>query len=83
MKFLIEVQERNWYRISWWFHQLVSEMENSVREGWNAELDELRDIAKNGKTTLLKLKDQLTAETGIFIPLKFGYNNLGYYIEVH
>ncbi|MEL0010732.1 MAG: DNA mismatch repair protein MutS, partial [Bacteroidota bacterium] len=30
-----------------------------IREGWNAELDELRDITKNGKQYIAKIKDEL------------------------
>lgn len=55
---------------------------NMIREGFNAELDELRDIARNGKTYIAKIKDQLSAESGI-PSLKIGYNKVfGYYIEV-
>ena len=53
-----------------------------IREGVNVELDELRDIAKNGKNYIAQIKDQLSAETGI-PSLKIGYNKVfGYYIEV-
>lgn len=55
---------------------------NLIREGFNAELDELRDIARNGKTYIAKIKDKLSAETGIS-SLKIGYNKVfGYYIEI-
>jgi len=53
-----------------------------IREGLNDELDELRDIAKNGKDYIAQIKDQLSAESGI-PSLKIGYNKVfGYYIEV-
>jgi len=53
-----------------------------IRSGWNPELDELRDIAQNGKKYIAKIKDTLTQEVGI-PSLKIGYNKVfGYYIEV-
>jgi len=53
-----------------------------IREGWNAELDELRDIAKNGKQYIAKIKDELVQQSEI-PSLKIGYNKVfGYYIEV-
>ncbi|MGM0506395.1 MAG: DNA mismatch repair protein MutS [Bacteroidota bacterium] len=52
------------------------------REGVNETLDELRDIAVNGKEYIASIRDQLTKETGIS-SLKIGYNKVyGYYIEV-
>ncbi|MEO1023479.1 MAG: DNA mismatch repair protein MutS [Bacteroidota bacterium] len=55
---------------------------NMIRDGFNAELDELRDIARNGKQYIAKIKDQLSVESGI-PSLKIGYNKVfGYYIEV-
>ena len=53
-----------------------------IKAGWNPELDELRDIAQNGKKYIAKIKDALTQEVGIST-LKIGYNKVfGYYIEV-
>lgn len=53
-----------------------------IKSGWNQELDELRDIAQNGKKYIAKIKDALTQEAGI-PSLKIGYNKVfGYYIEV-
>ncbi|MDX1586088.1 MAG: DNA mismatch repair protein MutS, partial [Balneolaceae bacterium] len=52
------------------------------KDGFNEELDELRDIARNGKQYISKIKKELTEETGIG-SLKIGYNKVfGYYIEV-
>ncbi|MEX2602358.1 MAG: DNA mismatch repair protein MutS [Balneolaceae bacterium] len=52
------------------------------REGYHEELDELRDIARNGKEYIARIKDKLSKETGIS-SLKIGYNKVyGYYIEV-
>lgn len=55
---------------------------NMIRPGFNAELDELRDVARNGKKYIAQIKDKLAAEAGI-PSLKIGYNKVfGYYIEV-
>lgn len=55
---------------------------NMIREGFNAELDELRDIARNGKKYIAQIKDKLSQDSGI-PSLKIGYNKVfGYYIEV-
>lgn len=53
-----------------------------IRSGVDAELDELRDIAFQGKDYLLRLQAREIETTGI-PSLKIGYNNVfGYYIEV-
>ncbi|MBL0066465.1 MAG: DNA mismatch repair protein MutS [Bacteroidetes bacterium] len=53
-----------------------------IREGVNAELDELRSIAYHGKDYLLKIQQREAERTGI-TSLKVGFNNVfGYYIEV-
>jgi DNA mismatch repair protein MutS len=53
-----------------------------IREGFNTELDELRDIAKNGKKYIAEIKDDLAKQHSI-PSLKIGYNKVfGYYIEV-
>ena len=53
-----------------------------VKEGFNAELDELRDIVKNGKGYLADIQMREQERTGIK-KLKIGYNRVfGYYIEV-
>lgn len=53
-----------------------------IRTGVDAELDELRDIAFQGKDYLLRLQAREIEATGI-PSLKIGYNNVfGYYIEV-
>jgi DNA mismatch repair protein MutS len=81
LKLLLEVQERIEKAI-------VDDPPASVRDGgifedgFNDELDELRDIARNGKNYIKEIKDELAAETGIS-SLKIGYNKVyGYYIEV-
>ena len=53
-----------------------------IRDGVNAELDDLRHIAYSGKDYLLQIQERETAATGI-ASLKIGYNNVfGYYLEV-
>ena len=55
---------------------------NIFARGINAELDELRDIQRNGKDYLLRMQQREIEETGIS-SLKIGYNNVfGYYLEV-
>ena len=53
-----------------------------VADGVNAQLDELRQIAYNGKDYLLQLQQRESERTGI-PSLKISFNNVfGYYIEV-
>ena len=53
-----------------------------IRDGVNAELDELRHIAYSGKDYLLQIQEREAQQTGIS-SLKVGYNNVfGYYLEV-
>jgi DNA mismatch repair protein MutS len=53
-----------------------------IREGFQAELDKLRDIQQNGKGWIAKLEEQERKRTGIK-SLKVGYNRIfGYYLEV-
>src|SRR5690606_17905738 len=53
-----------------------------VRDGYSEELDELREIARNGKQYLARLQAQESARTGI-PSLKIGYNKVfGYYLEI-
>ncbi|TVR17246.1 MAG: DNA mismatch repair protein MutS, partial [Balneolaceae bacterium] len=81
LKLLLDVQDR----IS---NALTEEPPASIRdggmfaEGFNEDLDELREIARNGKKYIARIKDQLAKESGI-PSLKIGYNKVfGYYIEV-
>lgn len=81
LKLLIEVQER--------IEKAIKEdPPASVRDGgifndgFNEELDELRDVARNGKQYIARIKEELAEKTGIG-SLKIGYNKVfGYYIEV-
>lgn len=53
-----------------------------IKDGVDAELDELREIAFQGKDYLMKIQMRESEATGI-PSLKIGYNNVfGYYIEV-
>ena len=53
-----------------------------IRDGVNAELDELRHIAYSGKDYLMQIQEREMQATGI-ASLKIGYNNVfGYYLEV-
>ena len=53
-----------------------------VKDGFNAELDELRNVYKNAKGILTQIETDEKEKTGIK-NLKIGYNRVfGYYIEV-
>lgn len=55
---------------------------NVIADGFNDELDDLRNISRSGKDYLVKLQERESEETGI-ASLKVGYNNVfGYYLEV-
>ena len=55
---------------------------NVIADGFNEELDDLRNISRSGKDYLVKLQEHESVETGI-ASLKVGYNNVfGYYLEV-
>ena len=55
---------------------------NVINKGVNSTLDELREIAYNGKDYLLQIQQRESANTGI-PSLKVAYNNVfGYYLEV-
>ncbi len=53
-----------------------------IKEGYNKELDELKNIRANGKEFIAKFESEEKKRTGIKT-LKVGYNRVfGYYIEV-
>ena len=53
-----------------------------IADGWSEELDDLRDIMKNGRNRLVDIKNREVERTGIS-SLKIGFNNVfGYYLEV-
>jgi DNA mismatch repair protein MutS len=55
---------------------------DTIRPGFNAELDRLRKIASGGKEYLVELQQKEAERSGIS-SLKIGFNNVfGYYLEV-
>ena len=53
-----------------------------IKDGYNAELDELHNISNNGKDTILEIENRERERTGIK-GLKIKYNQVfGYFIEV-
>lgn len=53
-----------------------------IADGFDTELDELRDITRNGKQMLAGIQQREAERTGI-TNLKIGFNNVfGYYLEV-
>ncbi len=54
----------------------------AIRDGYDARLDELRDLARTGKDFLARLQREECERTGI-PSLKVGYNKVfGYYLEI-
>jgi DNA mismatch repair protein MutS len=54
----------------------------TIRTGFNASLDELRDISQNSRTYLVQIEQRERTRTGI-ASLKVRFNNVfGYYIEI-
>ncbi len=54
----------------------------AIRRGFNAELDELRDILKQGRQIIAAMEERERKRTGI-ASLKIRYNQVfGYYIEI-
>ncbi len=55
---------------------------NIIKNEFNSDLDELREVSKNGKGWIAKLENEEKKKTGIS-SLKVNYNRVfGYYIEV-
>lgn len=53
-----------------------------IKDGYNSQLDDYRDAARNGKQWIAQLEQKERQETGIS-KLKIGYNRVfGYYLEV-
>jgi DNA mismatch repair protein MutS len=54
----------------------------TIRAGFHAELDELRDLSRNGRQVIAQIETRERARTGIQ-SLKVRFNNVfGYYIEI-
>jgi len=61
---------------------IVTREGNIIREGYNAELDELRDLTIDAKTYLSELEEKEKERTNIK-SLKIKYNKvIGYYIDI-
>lgn len=55
---------------------------NMIRRGYDAELDELRDLSKSSKQTIAAMEERERKRTGI-ASLKIRFNSVfGYYIEI-
>jgi DNA mismatch repair protein MutS len=55
---------------------------SSIRAGYDAELDELRDLSQNGRQYIAQIEARERVRTGI-ASLKIRFNNVfGYYIEI-
>ncbi len=55
---------------------------NTIRAGYDSELDELRDLSQNGRQYIAQLEARERVRTGIG-SLKIRFNNVfGYYIEI-
>ena len=53
-----------------------------IKDGYNQDLDTLRDLRSGGKSTIARIEETEREETGIK-GLKIGFNNVfGYYIEI-
>jgi len=56
---------------------------NIIKDGYNSDVDELRDIVHNGKKYVLEYEQDQKKKWSLTTGLKVGYNNiLGYYIEI-
>ncbi|MFW9900214.1 MAG: DNA mismatch repair protein MutS, partial [Candidatus Thorarchaeota archaeon] len=56
---------------------------NIIKEGFNNDVDELRDIIHNGKKYILEYEQEQKKKWNLTTGLKVGFNNiLGYYIEI-
>ena len=78
---LEDIRERIKHTISPTAPALISKPDY-IRDGVDAELDELRNLQRDGKNYLLQLQQQEAERTGIQ-SLRIGFNNVfGYYLEV-
>ncbi len=56
---------------------------NIIKDGFNNEVDQLRDIIHNGKKYVLEYEQEQKKRWNLTTGLKVGFNNiLGYYIEI-
>ena len=62
--------------------EIIEIVKKLIKSGYNAELDELREIKKSGKDFIAKFESEIKEKTG-FKNLKIGFNKVfGYYIEI-
>jgi DNA mismatch repair protein MutS len=79
------------------FSQLIEEIDDCIHEqppvtiteggiikdGFNTDVDEYRDILKNGKDWILRFEEKEKKKLGVSAGLKIAYNRvLGYYIQI-
>ena len=56
---------------------------NIIKDGFNAKLDDLRDILNNGMTYILRYEEEQKRRWNLTSGLKVGHNNImGYYIQI-
>ncbi|TXT60460.1 MAG: DNA mismatch repair protein MutS [Promethearchaeota archaeon] len=56
---------------------------NIIKDGYNEEIDDLRDILRNGKNYILEYEETQKKRFNLKSGLKVGHNNiLGYYIQI-
>ncbi|MHA1344198.1 MAG: DNA mismatch repair protein MutS, partial [Promethearchaeota archaeon] len=56
---------------------------NIIKDGFNARIDELRDILNNGKKYILEYEKEQKKRWNLNTGLKIGHNNIfGYYIQI-
>jgi len=56
---------------------------NIIKEGFNDQVDELRDLLNNGMKYILQYEEELKKKWNLNAGIKVGHNNiLGYYIQI-
>jgi DNA mismatch repair protein MutS len=56
---------------------------NIIKDGYNPQIDELRDLLRNGKKYILEYEEAQKSKFNLTSGLKIGHNNiLGYYIQI-
>jgi len=56
---------------------------NIIKDGYNEELDDLRDVLRNGKDYILDYENNQKKRLNLNSGLKIGHNNiLGYYVQI-